>query len=66
MDDQSVLAAGGKPSTWLPPGRLVEHHAYIILTTSKNKKLVFDLLLTILRIVKITYKKYVIFYQKHF
>ena len=22
MDEHSVLAAGGKPSTWLPPGRL--------------------------------------------
>ena len=30
----TVLEAGGKPSTWLPPGRLVEH----LQKTSTNKE----------------------------
>ena len=29
-----ILAAGGKPSTWLPPGGLVEH-----IVKKKNKQL---------------------------
>ena len=33
---KSRLAAGGKPSTWLPPGRLVEHLQKTI--TNKEKQ----------------------------
>ena len=41
MDEYSVLlAAGGKPSTWLPPGGLVEHLFLTMLDQKKygNKK----------------------------
>ena len=34
MESASKLEAGGKPSTWFPPGRLVEH-----IYLSKNLKL---------------------------
>ena len=27
---EDVLEAGGKPSTWLPPGGLVEHHSFAV------------------------------------
>ena len=37
------LEAGGKPSTWLPPGRLVEHKTIkcIVITKSKFKIICF-------------------------
>ena len=28
MFTRAALEAGGKPSTWLPPGRLVEHYGF--------------------------------------
>ena len=38
------LADGGKPSTCLPPGRLVEHYSMLLICFKKseeNKKLIF-------------------------
>ena len=34
----SWLEAGGKPSTWLPPGRLVEHYQFFSKQNSKKRR----------------------------